>query len=236
MGNQANIRVYQTVEHACGYWPERIARDLVLDPADPMLPSLYGSALAMGFRRSGNHVYRPHCDGCRACTPVRIPIARFVASRSQRRCLARNNDLHLQVVPAARNEERFSLYQRYVSTRHAGGGMDNPSPEDFDGFLACSWSPTVFLEMRLRDQLLAVAVTDALPDALSAVYTFFAPEQMARSLGTFAILAQIEQARREGLEHLYLGFWLDGHPKMHYKKMFRPLEYLAGDQWQDFTP
>lgn len=235
MGNQANIRVYQTVEHRCGYWPERVARDLVLDPADPMLPSLYGSALAMGFRRSGNHVYRPHCAGCRACTPVRIPIARFVPSRSQRRCLARNSDLRVQVVPALRTEESFSLYQRYVGTRHAGGGMDNPSHEDFDGFLACSWSPTVFLEMRLRDCLLAVAVTDALPNALSAVYTFFAPEHAARSLGTFAILAQIEQARREGLEHLYLGFWLDAHPKMHYKKRFQPLEYLAAGQWQDFS-
>ncbi|MEO7251879.1 MAG: arginyltransferase [Arenimonas sp.] len=235
MGNQANIRVYQTVEHACGYWPERVARDLVLDPADPMLPSLYGSALAMGFRRSGNHVYRPHCAGCRSCTPVRIPIARFEPSRSQRRCLARNSDLRVQVVPALRSEERFSLYRRYVGTRHAGGGMDDPSPEDFDGFLACSWSPTVFLEMRLRDTLLAVAVTDALPNALSAVYTFFAPEHAARSLGTFAILSQIEQARREGLEHLYLGFWLDAHPKMHYKKMFRPLEYLAAGQWRDFT-
>ena len=170
-----------------------------------------------------------------AATTAPIPIARFEPSRSQRRCLARNADLRVQVVPALRNEERFSLYRRYVGTRHAGGGMDDPSPEDFDGFLACSWSPTVFLEMRLRDSLLAVAVTDALPNALSAVYTFFAPEHATRSLGTFAILSQIEQARSEGLEHLYLGFWLDAHPKMHYKKMFRPLEYLSAGQWQDFT-
>lgn len=235
MGTKANIRVYQTVEHACGYWPDRTARDLVLDPVDPMLPALYGPALAMGFRRSGAHVYRPHCAGCQACTPVRIPVERFVPSRSQRRCLERNADLRVSIRPAQRDDETFALYRDYVSTRHAGGGMDNPSVADFDGFLACPWSPTVFMEFRLHEQLLAVAVTDVLPDSLSAVYTFYASEFAARSLGTFAILSQIEQARNQGLDYLYLGFWLDGHPKMHYKKAFRPLEYLSGREWKDFA-
>ena len=235
MGNQANIRVYQTVEHGCGYWPDRLARDLVLDPADPTLPSLYGPALAMGFRRSGSHVYRPHCIGCQACTPVRIPVADFVPSRSQRRCQARNADLQISVRPAERSDESFTLYRDYVGTRHPGGGMDDPSTADFDGFLSCLWSPTVFLEMRLRGRLLSVAVTDVLPDSLSAVYTFFAPEHASRSLGTFAILSQIEHARSEGMQHLYLGFWLENHPKMHYKKSFRPLEYLAGREWRSFA-
>jgi arginine-tRNA-protein transferase len=234
MGTKANIRVYQTVEHPCGYWPERLARDLVLDPVDPMLPALYGPALAMGFRRSGSHVYRPHCAGCQACTPVRIPIDRFVPSRSQRRCIARNTDLVLRLCPAERNDETFALYRSYVGTRHAGGGMDDPSHADFDGFLSCPWSPTAFLEIRKDGELLAVAVTDLLPDSLSAVYTFYAPEHAARSLGTFAILSQIEHARRQGLSYLYLGFWLDGHAKMHYKKTFRPLEYLAGRDWETF--
>lgn len=231
MGSQANIRIFQTLQHDCGYWPERQARDLVLDPADPTLPSLYGPALAMGFRRSGSHVYRPHCAECRACTPVRIPVARFEPNRSQRRCLARNADLQVSMTPAARTDETFELYRDYVGSRHAGGGMDDPSPADFDGFLSCSWSPTAFLEIRRDQELLAVAVTDVLPDALSAVYTFFSPQHAERSLGTFAILSQIEQARRQGIDFLYLGFWLDGHPKMHYKTSFRPLEYLAGRQW-----
>ena len=232
MGEQSNIRVYQTAEHACGYWPERIARDLVLDPDDPMLPGLYGPALAMGFRRSGRHVYRPNCERCQACTPVRIPVDRFVPSRSQRRCLARNADLRVSSRPAGRDAETFALYRSYVGSRHAGGGMDDPSHEDFDAFLACLWSPTVFLETRLDDQLLAVAVTDRLPTSLSAVYTFFSPEHASRSLGTFAILSQIEYARREGLPFLYLGFWIDSHPKMHYKQGFRPLEMLVGREWR----
>jgi arginine-tRNA-protein transferase len=190
----------------------------------------------MGFRRSGNHVYRPHCAGCRACTPVRIPVARFQPNRSQRRCLARNADLQVELRPALRSDENFALYQAYVSGRHPGGGMDNPSPGDFDAFLACAWSPTAFLEMRLQGELLAVAVTDVLPDALSAVYTFFAPAQAARSLGTFAILSQVNHAREQGLDYLYLGFWLDRHPKMDYKKSFQPLQCLAGRDWQDFAP
>jgi arginine-tRNA-protein transferase len=234
MGNRPNIRVYQTVEHACGYWPERLARDLVLDPTDAMLPALYGPALAMGFRRSGGHVYRPNCARCQACTPVRIPVRAFRPNRAQSRCLRRNADLELRVVPARRSDERFELYRRYVATRHAGGGMDDPTPADFDAFLACDWSPTVFLEARLDGRLVSVAVTDVLPDALSAVYTFYDPGETARGLGSFAILSQIEQARRDGREFLYLGFWLDGHPKMEYKRAYRPLERLVGREWLPF--
>ena len=233
MGSKANIRVYQTVEHPCGYWPERQARDLVLDPVDPMLPGLYAPSLAMGFRRSGSHVYRPHCANCQACTPVRIPVERFAPNRAQRRCLNRNADLRVLARPAGRSDECFALYRRYVRTRHAGGGMDDPSPEDFDGFLSCQWSPTLFMEFRLGERLLGVAVTDVLPDSLSAVYTFYAPEEAARSLGTFAILTQVEHARTLGLPYVYLGFWLDGHPKMDYKRNFRPLEQLQGREWVD---
>lgn len=236
MGEASTIRVYQTAEHPCGYWPGRVARDLLLDPEDPMLPTLYQPALAMGFRRSGGHVYRPNCASCHACMPVRIPVDRFLPSRSQRRCLARNADLRIGVTPAQRTDEVFDLYRRYVGTRHAGGGMDDPSHQDFDAFLACGWSPTAFLEMRLGQQLVAVAVTDVLPESLSAVYTFFDPAQSARSLGTFAILAQIEHARREGLQFLYLGFWIEGHRKMHYKQSFRPMQLLVGREWQDFEP
>jgi arginine-tRNA-protein transferase len=232
MGEQSDIRIYQTIERPCGYWPERIARDLVLDPVDPLLPSLYEPALGMGFRRSGRHVYRPNCGQCQACTPARIPVEDFTPSRSQRRCLAGNADLQINVRPAGRDAESFALYRSYVGARHAGGGMDDPSHQDFDTFLACRWSPTIFLEIRLDDELLAVAVTDVLADSLSAVYTFFAPEYAARSLGTFAILSQIEYARHQGLAYVYLGFWLEGHPKMQYKQSYRPLELLIGREWQ----
>ncbi len=236
MGTQQGIRIFHTAEHACGYWRDRVARDLVLDPVDPALPVVYGPALAMGFRRSGGHVYKPHCDGCRACIPVRVPVADFVPNRAQRRCLARNADLSVDWVPPLRTEELFSLYRRYLEARHAGGGMDTAAPADFDQFLACAWSRTEFLEFRRDGELLAVAATDVLPTSLSAVYTFFEPAQARRGLGSFAILSQIAQARRLGLAHVYLGFWLDGHPKMDYKRRFRPLQWFDGREWQQSEP
>ncbi|MGH8030414.1 MAG: arginyltransferase [Arenimonas sp.] len=228
----ANIRLFQTAEHACGYFPERVARDLVLDPHDPALPALYGNALAMGFRRSGMHVYRPHCLHCSACRPVRLRVADFRASRAQARCLRRNADLELAIGPARRTEENFALYKRYLAARHAGGGMDRAEPADFDAFLAGPWSPTRFIEFRDGGRLLAVAVIDAALDALSAVYTWFDPDAATRGLGTFAILTQVELARREEREFVYLGFWIEDHPKMHYKQQFRPIEVLVGREWR----
>ncbi|MDY0022769.1 arginyltransferase [Arenimonas caeni] len=230
--SQHSIRLFQSLEHACGYWPERLARDLIIDPTDPQLPAVYGQALAMGFRRSGGHVYRPYCAGCRACISVRIPADRFVPNRSQKRCLARNADLEMRIAPARRTDENFALYRRYLDTRHAGGGMDDPEPENFDAFLACRWSPTEFMEFRLDGELAALAVTDVVPQGLSAVYTFFEPALAERSLGTYAILQQVERARRERRGYVYLGFWLAGHPKMEYKRRYRPLEYLDGAQWR----
>lgn len=233
---QHAIRLFQTLEHACGYWPERPSRDLIIDPADPHLPSVYAQAMAMGFRRSGGHVYRPHCPGCRACISVRVPAREFRPNRSQRRCLARNADLELRLAPPRRTEENFALYRRYLDGRHRGGGMDDPAPENFDSFLACGWSPTQFMEFRLAGQLVALAVTDAVPEALSAVYTFYDPALAHRGLGTYAILRQIQRCRDEGRAHLYLGFWLHGHPKMAYKRGFQPLEFLDGATWRPLPP
>lgn len=234
MGNQQNIRIFQTADHECGYWRDRLARDLVLDPDDARLPSMYGQALMLGFRRSGSHIYRPNCIGCSACVPVRVVSNRFQPNRNQRRCLQRNADLQVSVTPAHRSDEVFDLYQRYLNFRHAGAGMDDPETEDFDNFLICQWSPTVFMEIRDGSKLLAVAVTDVLPDSLSAVYTFFDPDYATRSLGTFSILQQIEQARLHQKNYLYLGFWLDQHKKMDYKRNFQPLEFLQGKNWRRF--
>lgn len=225
------IRVFQTLEHPCGYFADRQARNLVIDPVARGLPQVYGNALERGFRRSGGHVYRPHCVNCRACVAARIPVATFRPDRSQRRCLARNAEIDVQVVAPRCDDETFGLYRRYLEARHRGGGMDEAGEEDFERFLACAWSPTRFLELRLDRELVAVAVTDVLPQGLSAVYTFYAPEHAARGLGTLAILQQVQWARREGLPHVYLGFWIAGHPKMDYKARFRPLEVLRDGHW-----
>jgi arginyl-tRNA--protein-N-Asp/Glu arginylyltransferase len=232
-----DLRLFHTGEHACGYWPERTARDLVLDPRDPRLRDWYPHALGWGFRRSGDIVYRPHCSGCRACVAVRIPVDRFVPDRSQRRCLARNADVEMRVCTAERSEEQLDLYKRYLASRHAGGGMDSHGAVEFDQFLIGSWSENRFLELREpgHGRLLAVAVTDVVDQALSAVYTFYDPDLPERSLGTLAVLRQIEWARRERRSHLYLGYWIAGHPKMDYKRRYRPLEAFDGRDWRVFT-
>jgi len=235
--NNEELRLFQTGEHPCGYWPDRQARDLVLDPQDERLGTLYPMALSWGFRRSGDLVYRPHCQNCRACVPVRIPVARFSPDRSQRRCLARNADLQCRVLPAERTDEQFALYHRYLQHRHANGGMDDHGPHEFDQFLVGSWSHGRFMEIRgprgdaAQGPLLAVAVTDVTPLGLSAVYTFFDPEEDKRSLGTFGILQQIAWAQRNQLPHLYLGYWIHGHRKMEYKRRYQPLEYFDGKRW-----
>ena len=232
-----SLRVFHTPAHVCGYFPDRIARDLVLDPRDPQLAQRYAMALAWGFRRSGDILYRPHCHGCRACVAVRIPVAQFLPDRSQRRCLARNADLEVRVVPAEPDDERIALYTRYLRWRHPGGGMDGHGAAEFAQFLIGGWSEGRFLEFRERGAhgpgaLLGLAVTDVLPDALSAVYTCYAPEAHVRGLGTFGLLQQVDWARRSGRAHLYLGYWIEGHDKMDYKRRFRPLEGYDGRHWR----
>ena len=234
----SDLRLFHSGDHPCGYWPQRTARDLVLDPRDPRLPQLYALALGWGFRRSGDLVYRPHCRGCHACVAVRIPVARFRPDRSQRRCLARNADVQMRVLPAQRSDEQLALYRRYLAARHAGGGMDSHGAAEFDQFLVGHWAQGRFLEFRETQsrRLLAVAVTDLAGGSMSAVYTFFDPDESARGLGTLALLEQIAWARREGRSHLYLGYWIQGHRKMDYKRRFQPLEAFDGRGWTPLTP
>ena len=226
------VKLFQTLPHACGYYPDRTAQNLVVDPAAPHIARIYDGALQQGFRRAGGHVYFPRCPACQACTPCRIPVNQFAPDRSQRRCGRHNADLQARLAPARFSDEYFALYTRYLGARHAGGGMDEPSPEDFDRFLYTAWSPTRFLELRRAERLLAVAVTDLCSDGLSAVYTFFDPAEDRRGLGTFAILSQLRLAQRMGLSHLYLGYWIAGHPKMDYKARFRPLELRVAGSWR----
>lgn len=229
------VRLFQTLPHPCGYYAERTAQNIVIDPSASQLPRIYDLAVQRGYRRAGGHVYHPHCAGCRACVACRVPVDRFRADRSQRRCLARNGDIEIGLAAAGYTDEYFALYRRYLRARHVGGGMDDARPEDFSRFLYTGWSPTRFIEFRRGAHLLALAVTDFCATGLSAVYTFFEPGEEARGLGTFAILTQLRLAREHGLPHLYLGFWIDGHPKMHYKSRFRPLEVLRGDNWHELA-
>jgi arginyl-tRNA--protein-N-Asp/Glu arginylyltransferase len=227
------VRLFQTLPHPCGYYAARTAQNLVIDPSAPQLPQIYDVAVQRGYRRAGGHVYHPQCTGCRACVACRIPVDRFAADRAQRRCLARNAPVETRIVAAAYSEEYFALYRRYLRARHPDGGMDDARPEDFSRFLYTGWSPTRFVEFREDGRLLALAVTDFCAAGLSAVYTFFDPDESSRGLGSLAILSQVRIAREHGLPHVYLGFWIEGHPKMHYKRRFRPLEILREGAWRE---
>ncbi|SEM91954.1 arginine-tRNA-protein transferase [Luteibacter sp. UNCMF331Sha3.1] len=225
------VRLFQTLPHSCGYYAERTAQNLVVDPGAPHLDRLYAPALAKGFRRAGGHLYLPQCTACQACVPCRIDVAAFAPDRTQRRCLTRNADLTVIEAQAGFTHERHALYRRYLHARHSGGGMDAADADDFQRFLSAPWSPTLFVEFRQRDRLLGIAVTDVTLAGVSAVYTFFDPDEGSRSLGTFGILQQVALAKRRGIPYVYLGFWIAGHPKMDYKRRFKPLEIRKLGRW-----
>jgi len=233
-----SVKLYQSQAHTCGYYRDRVATNIIVDPAEPALPRLYQGLLSNGFRRAGGIVYRPKCVQCQACIPTRIPTTEFRLNRQQRRTLAKNADVSVSMVSAEdatasdKIDEKTALYQRYIGDRHSGGGMDDPSEEDFRRFLLCDWATVFMLELRLNGQLIGCAVTDVTVDAASAVYTFYDPAYAQRSLGVFSVLQQIDFCQRTQLRHLYLGYWIENHPKMDYKRVFQPIEYYRNTEWQ----
>ncbi len=235
MNDVQPVRLYLSAEHACGYIPGRAARSAFVDPEWTLNAPRYQRLLEMGFRRSGGHVYRPHCRDCARCVPVRLPVAQFRPDRSQRRCLEANTDLQLSFEPAL-GDEHYALYRSYLLGRHADGGMDPHDRNAFLSFLECPWVPVRYWCFRAHGKLISVAVVDHLPLALSAVYTFFDPAAAARGLGTLAVLHQIAHAREHGLDHLYLGYWVRESRKMAYKQRFRPLEALGPRGWEALDP
>ncbi len=225
-----------TAEHECGYLPDQQATTLFVAPEYPLHMAHYTQLARLGFRRSGNHVYRPHCKHCGLCIPVRIPVNAFKPDRSQRRNLKRNNDISVSEISAIDSNEHFQLYRKYMRHRHPGGGMDNDSREAYHELLKAAWSNSSLLEFRLDKQLVMVAVIDVFDDGLSAVYTFFDPDYPKRGLGVYAILSQIRHARSCGLEWLYLGYWNPQTRKMAYKSRYQPLEFFDGQTWHALQP
>lgn len=230
------LRFFATAPKPCSYLEGRSAISVFADPEARLSMTLYNQLALFGFRRSGNDLYVPACPGCSECVPVRVPLERFRPSRSQRRVLERNRDISWDLVAPEDAATLFPLYRRYLQQRHAGGGMDDPSEEDFLRFLTSDWCETFFLVGRLGTQPLVVAATDDMDDALSAVYTFFDPDHARRSPGTLAILRQIELAQAMRRDWLYLGYWIAGSEKMDYKRRFRPLQGYRNGRWQDVQP
>ena len=223
--------LYLSMPHACSYLDGRSSTILFVDPQRLLDAGEYGQFVRQGFRRSGDLVYRPHCNGCNACVAVRVPVRHFRPSRGQRRTWARNQDIEVVEKPARFEAEHFELYRRYQAGRHPESGMNDADPQKYLGFLASRQVATRFFEFRQGDRLVGVAVADLLPDGLSAVYTFYDPELSQRALGVFAILWEIAETARRGLDYLYLGYWIAESGKMSYKIHYQPLEALRHGHW-----
>lgn len=220
-----------SLPHPCSYLPGKIATTLFIDPRDPPDAATFDRFIRQGFRRSGELIYRPHCHDCAECIAVRVPVRQFRSNRGQRRVQARNRDVTVIRREPVFSQEHFELYLRYQANRHTGGGMDDSNPQKYIYFLVNSQVDTAFYEMRTGDRLLAVAVVDHLPDALSAIYTFFDPDERSRGLGVYAVLWEIEHARELNRDWLYLGYWIRENTKMAYKANYRPLEAYRRGRW-----
>ncbi len=226
------VQFYATAPYPCSYLPDRQARSQVATPGHLVNTTTYSALVAAGFRRSGTFTYRPYCDGCRACVPVRIPVNEFKGNRTQRKTWRRHAHLRAYVGPLRWQDEHYALYQRYQSRRHPGGGMDQDDREQYAQFLLTSAVDTQLVAFRdTNEELVMVSIVDVLDQGLSAVYTFYDPDYPG-SLGTWGILWLVEQCRALQLPWLYLGYWIRESPKMAYKTAFQPLEGLIHGRWQ----
>ena len=229
------LRIFATDTHDCMYLDDQQATTLCVDPIVPIDREFYSLLSANGFRRSGKQIYRPGCRTCNACIAARVPVAAFKPKRNQKRVFKANAHLEVEQCSPLLTGEYFAIFERYIAARHKDGGMYPASPEQFSEFLVDGRPEARFYCFRDQGKLLAVAVADLLNNGLSAIYTFFDPDEQRRAPGIYAILWLIEEARSLGLDYLYLGYWIKQCRKMHYKIDYRPIELLEqgkpGAQW-----
>jgi len=229
--NKNSVHLYATEEIDCSYLPGQLSLNHVIDPNFTMDDKTYSVLSEQGFRRSGNQVYRPGCNHCKACVATRIKVSEFIISRRFKRVIKRNCDLQFSIVNNIDQEEYYQLYKGYILNRHASGPMFPPSREQYDSFLECHWINSQYFQWKLDGKLICVAVTDDLENAFSAIYTFFDAQYASRSLGTLGVLEQIKQTQMQQKEFLYLGYWIENSRVMQYKIQFQPIMGFIDGIW-----
>jgi len=227
----SELKLYATKPHPCSYLENEMATTIFVDPDAEMNKDLFSQLSEFGFRRSGANVYRPRCESCQACIPIRIPVEEFTPSRSQKRCKKRNQDVQIHVSNAIDTDEHYQLYAKYIEQRHADGDMYPPSRQQYSDFLTSEWDITNFIEYRIGERLIGVSVSDSLDGGLSAIYFYYDPDEDKRSLGVFNILSQIALAKEMGLPFVFLGYWIRECQKMRYKVDYHPFQVLIENRW-----
>lgn len=231
------LTFFLTPPHACPYLSDEQSQTLFLSPEILTDTLLYSALINKGFRRSGEHIYRPHCAQCNACISVRVPVEKFVASKQQLRCLKKGKKFAKSISVAQFSQQQYQLFDRYISVRHNDGDMYPTSSKQFKEFLLADWLECEFLIFTdiVKQKMIATCVYDKVNNGLSAVYTYFDPDYSRYSLGRLAILSLIELAKRQQLDYVYLGYWIKNSQKMAYKGEYRPLECFVNDEWVYLT-
>ncbi len=232
------LHFYLSHGYACGYLPNKAAMSLIAAPHHSIDAKMYDTLIQQGFRRSGQFIYKPHCAHCQACVPVRIVLKDFEPNRSQKRAHKQHQNLSTRILTAHFNQAHYEFYARYQKARHAKDvGQQEAQPELDDAeqyrhFLCLSQVETVLVEFSENNQLKMVSVIDLLADGISAVYTFYDPDDTKASYGTYNVLWQIAWAKSLQLPYLYLGYWIKDSQKMAYKQNFHPLEKRINSEWR----
>jgi len=231
------LQFYVTTAYSCGYLPNKLAQSLIAAPQHIVTADIYSGLIQQGFRRSGKFVYRPHCENCRECIPVRVIVDAFRPSRSQKRAFKQHQNLTATILPVAFHEAHYQLYAAYQQTRHfdeskeASSNESGNEIEQYQSFLCQSNVETVMVEFRDNEQLKMVSVIDIVHDGISAVYTFYDTTDTKASYGTYNVIWQAAWAKNLHLPYLYLGYWIKESRKMAYKQNYKPLERLIDGEW-----